>query len=97
MHSSAKVEAAYPEFPICRSYDDLKGRILNIVMGASPPRDARGLQFFHANDPLVSSRFCRKYFEPSFPILSLACHGNIGVRGVGRSELKFNSFLQMNL
>lgn len=39
MHSSAKVEAAYPEFPICRSYDDLKGRILNIVMGASPPRD----------------------------------------------------------
>jgi len=39
MHSSAKVEAAYPEFPICRNYDDLKGRIMNIVMGASAPRD----------------------------------------------------------
>merc|ERR1719230_158791 len=31
MHSSAKVEAAHPEFPVCRSYDDLKGHILNIV------------------------------------------------------------------
>jgi phosphoserine/homoserine phosphotransferase len=32
LHSSAKVENACPEFPVCKSYDDLKGRIMNIVL-----------------------------------------------------------------
>lgn len=32
MNSSAKVESAYPEFPICRTYDELKGKIMSIVL-----------------------------------------------------------------
>lgn len=32
MHSSAKVEEACPEFPVCRTYDELKGKIMNIVL-----------------------------------------------------------------
>merc|ERR1719238_610982 len=40
MHSSAKVEGAYPQFPVCRKYDELKNRILDIVVGsAAVPRD----------------------------------------------------------
>lgn len=38
LHTSEKVIQAHPEFPVCTSYDQLKGRILDIVMGSSPPR-----------------------------------------------------------
>jgi phosphoserine/homoserine phosphotransferase len=32
IHSSEKVEKAYPEFPVCPNYDDLKRQIMNIVL-----------------------------------------------------------------
>jgi phosphoserine/homoserine phosphotransferase len=39
MHSSEKVEKAHPEFPVCTTYDDLKSRVLNIVMdGTAVPK-----------------------------------------------------------
>jgi len=38
IHTSEKVIQAHPEFPVCTNYDQLKGKILDIIMGSSPPR-----------------------------------------------------------
>jgi phosphoserine/homoserine phosphotransferase len=35
INSSKKVEDAYPEFPVCTSYDDLKGKIMSIVLDSA--------------------------------------------------------------
>jgi len=40
MHSSDRVEKAYPQFPVCRNYDDLKRRIMNIILEENVPARA---------------------------------------------------------
>jgi len=38
MHSSAKVEAAYPQFPVCRDFNALKAKIMNIMLDSNAMR-----------------------------------------------------------